>query len=77
APDARVANLNQQRLVAVDGLDRPCTLEVVLWDDIIDVCIDGRRTLIDRCPERRGPKLLLYAEDSQVTFDIAEITALS
>ena len=52
-------------------------LEVVLWDDIIDVCIDGYRTLIDRCPERRGTKVLVYAEDSEVTFEMVEIRALS
>ena len=77
SPDARVATLEQQWILAVAGLDRPFTLEVVLWDDIIDVCIDGCRTLIDRCPERRGTKVVVYAEDSEVTFEMVEITALS
>jgi len=51
-------------------------LEIALRDDIIDVCIDGSRTLIDRCPERRGDKLLLYAQDSAVTFEVVAIAAL-
>jgi hypothetical protein len=77
SPGVRVATLAQQCILAVEGLDRPFALEVVLWDDIIDVCIDGSRTLIDRCPERRGTKVLVYAEDSEVTFEMVEITALS
>lgn len=76
-PAARVVTLQQQWLLAVDGLDRPFTLEVVLLDDIIDVCIDDRRTLVDRCPERRGAKVVVYAEDSAVTFEMVEITALA
>ena len=48
----------------------------ILRDDIIDVCIAGGRTLIDRCPERRGDKLLLYTQDSVVTFEVVEIAVL-
>ena len=77
SPDARTATLQRQNLFAVDGLDRPFTLEVVLWNDIIDVCIDGRRTLVDRCPERRGSRLLVYAEDSDVAFEFMEMMALT
>jgi hypothetical protein len=76
APHAQTVTLRQQRLETVAGLDRPLTLEVVLWDDIIDVCIDGRRTLLDRCPQRRGDQVLVYAEDAEVTFEVVEVTAL-
>jgi hypothetical protein len=76
SPYARVAKLEQQWILGVQGLDQPFALEIVLWDDIIDVCIDSRRTLIDRCPGRRGTKVLFYAEDSEVTFDVVEIAAL-
>lgn len=76
SPDARAVTLQQQCLFAVEGLDLPFTLEVVLWNDIIDVCIDGRRTLLDRCPERRDSRLVIYAEDSDVTFEMREIVAL-
>ena len=76
SPYDRVARLHDQWIYGVDGLDRPFSLEIVLRDDIIDVCIDGRRTLIDRCPERRGDRMLLYAQDSGVTFEVAEIAAL-
>ena len=76
SPCDRVASLNDQCIYGVDGLDRPFSLEIVLREDIIDVCIDGRRTLIDRCPEQRGDRMLLYAQDSEVAFEVAEIAAL-
>ena len=60
----------------MDGLDEPFTLVVVLKDDIIDVCIDDRRTLIDRCPEQRGDRIRLYAQDSAVMFDAVTLGAL-
>jgi hypothetical protein len=76
SPYAQVAKLEQQWQLGVQGLDQPLALEIVLWDNIIDVCIDGRRTLIDRCPGQRGTRVLFYAEDSAVTFDVVEIAAL-
>jgi hypothetical protein len=76
SPYDQAVKLEQQWLLGVQGLDQPFTLEIMLWDDIIDVCIDGRRTLIDRCPGRRGSKVLFYAEDAAVTFDVVEIAAM-
>ena len=76
SPYEGVAILHDQRIFGVDGLDRPFALEIVLKDDIIDVCIDNRRTLIDRCPERCGDRVLLYGQDSDVTFEVVEIAAL-
>jgi hypothetical protein len=75
-PRDNAVNLQRQWIGGVDGLDHPFVLEIALRDDIIDVCIAGSRTLIDRCPERRGDKLLLYAQDSAVTFEVVEIAAL-
>ena len=76
APCEGVARLNDQWILGVDGLDQPFGLEIVLRDDIIDVCIDGRRTLIDRCPERHGDRVLLYGQDADVTFEVMEIATL-
>ena len=76
SPDARSVTLNHQSILAVEGLARPFTLDVVLWGDIIDVCIHGCRTLIDRCPQRDSSTILLYAQDSDVTFEMAEVMAL-
>lgn len=67
-PYESAVRLNDQSTGAVEGLDQPFTLEIVLHDDIIDVCIDHRRTIIDRCPERHGDRLLFYALNAGVSF---------
>ncbi len=76
APHAGVVRLNEQLIYGVTGLDLPFDLEIVLIGDLIDVCIDGRRTVIDRCPERSGERVFLYALEGEVTFDVAEVVAL-
>ena len=75
-PRDRSVRLNRQQIGGVEGLDGPFALEVILRDDIIDACIGGSRTLIDRCPEGRGDKILLYAQDSAVAFRLLRIAAL-
>jgi hypothetical protein len=75
-PHDRIVRLRDQYISAVDGIDQSFVLDVVLKDDIIDVCIDNRRTLINRCPERRGDTLLLYGQTADVVFDHLEIRAL-
>lgn len=76
SPYDRIASLNSQQILGVDGLDRPFALDIVLKRDIIDVCIDRRRTIIDRCPERHGDRLLFYGQDSDVMFEVVEIARL-
>ena len=76
SPGEGVARLGDQWISGVDGLDRPFVLEIVLKDDIIDVCIDRRRTLIGRCPEQRGDRMIFYGQDSDVAFEVVEIAAL-
>jgi hypothetical protein len=61
--------LGNQAITAVEGLQQPFKIEIVLKDDIIDVCIDGRRCLINRCPELRGDCLFLFCQNGQVEFN--------
>jgi hypothetical protein len=66
--EQRVA-LNRQALHSVDGLEQPFTLDIVMRGSIIDVCIDGRRCLVDRCPEQHGDRLALYVRNGRVAFE--------
>ncbi len=43
---------------AVDGLDRPAKLDIVLVGDIVDVCINERRTIATRCKGLTGDHLV-------------------
>ncbi len=61
----------------VGGLETAIRLEVVLQDDVLDVCIDGRRTLVSRCPELRGDRLFLFCEDGGVAFESVQVHPLA
>jgi hypothetical protein len=72
----RIVTLHEEAIFAVDGLDQPFTLDIVLKEDIIDVCVDQRRCLVNRCPELRGDRLFFFAHDADVVFDEIEIRPL-
>jgi hypothetical protein len=76
SPDEKTVRLNQEWLFGVEGLEKPFDLEIILWQDLIDVTIDHHRTLVDRCPEKRGNRLFFYAQDSTVAFELIEINSL-
>ncbi len=69
-----VAEHEGSALYEVDGLDRPFSLDLVLYDDLLDLCVDGRRTLIIRhvAPGSTEP-CRLFAHDGAVRF--AEVIA--
>jgi hypothetical protein len=60
----------------VDGLDRPFSLEVIALDGILDICVDGRRTLVNTVPVLDGRRLLLFAERGSATFEEIEARPL-
>ena len=45
-------------------------------DDIIDVCVDNRRCIVNRCPEQKGDQLWLYAKQGNVIFKSIKISEL-
>jgi beta-fructofuranosidase len=79
APDAtgRIAAGRDYALQNVERLDQPFTLDVIVKDDIVDACIDQRRTMITRRePEPTGDRLFLFARDGEVTFESVEVRPL-
>jgi beta-fructofuranosidase len=76
-PYEQKVTLNEQSLTRVEGLSQPFSLEVILKDDIIDVCVDQRRTVVDRCPELSGERLFFFCQNGEVAFDAIEIAPLS
>jgi len=75
-PAERKIALHDASLLAVEGLDSPFTLEIVMTGDIIDVCFDGRHCLINRLPERHGDRILLYCQNGAATFADLEVQSL-
>ncbi len=78
-PDTGTLPENEHSAIyGVDGLDRPFTVELVAKGDLLDVCIDGRRTLIVRAAgSARGDRLFLFAQDGGAVFDALEIHTLA
>lgn len=75
-PVERIVRLHEEAIYAVDGLDQPFAVEIILYEDLFDVCIDGRRCIVNRCPERRGNHLFFFAHQSNVTFSRIQIAPL-
>lgn len=76
-PDEERVELGGQVITRVEGLQQSFKVEIVLQGDIIDVCIDKRRCLINRCPELRGDRLFLFCQNGRVIFDKVEIRPLA
>ncbi len=75
-PYEKKVTLNQQSISCMDGLDQPFSLEIIVKDDIIDVCVDERRCLVDRCYELQGDRIFFFCQNGEVTFDSIEIAPL-
>ncbi len=60
------------------GIDYPLArdgvldVEAIVKDDLVDICIDQRRTLITR-NTIRGNRLFLFTTEGEVTFDTLEV----
>ena len=72
----RTVSLGNTRIEAVDGLSKTTTIDIVMQDDIIDVCINGKRCIVNRTPEQKGGFLWLYAKQGSVTFKSVTIAPL-
>ena len=55
-------------LFGVDGLDGTVTVDIVLHDDIIDLCVNGERCLIARYPEWTETGVLVFCENGSAEF---------
>lgn len=68
-PNKRTVRLGEDAfLEAVTGLDKTIKIDMVMKDDIIDVCIDNRRCIVNRLPERKAGYLWFYAKQGIVKF---------
>ena len=61
----------------VQRLDQPFTLDIIVKGDLIDTCIDGRKTMITRrLPEPDGNRLFFFARDGEVVFESIAVRPL-
>lgn len=68
SPNNRSVTLANTSIYAVDGLNNNIKIDIIMKDDIIDVCIDNRRCIVNRLPEQKGSMLWIYAKHGYVKF---------
>lgn len=67
-PLAPMGEWPARAITRVEGIDQPFDLDVLFTGELLDICVDNRRTLICRCPEVKGDRLFVFAHDADVTF---------
>jgi hypothetical protein len=73
---AQRVELHDAAIEPLTGLDAPFTLDIVVKDDLIDVCVDERICLINRCPEQQGQWLTFFCHTGSVSFDAVTVQPL-
>jgi hypothetical protein len=76
APDNRTVSLGNTSIAAVKGLDKTIRLDIILKDDIIDVCIDNRRCIVNRTPEANNNVIWLFAKHGLIKFQSVKVSKL-
>ena len=60
----------------VEGLDQSVSVVVCLKGSVIDVCLNDRHTLIERCFDHRGSHLGLFAQAGEVCVEDLRVSPL-
>jgi len=76
SPNTRRVTLQDAFIEAVDGLDRAFTLDIILYEDFIDVCIDEKRCIVNRLIERKGDQLWLFCRCGKVSFSDIRVCSI-
>ena len=72
----RTVTLANTSINAVEGLNNNIKLDIIMKDDIIDICVDGKRCIVNRLPEQKGNMLWLYAKHGYVKFKVIRVSPL-
>ncbi len=68
---------NWRAVGGVTDIDKPFTLDVIVKDDLVDACIDNRRTIITRNRTKLGgDRLFFFVDHGEVTFEEIQVRPL-
>jgi beta-fructofuranosidase len=78
APDSKANGYGADfGIESISGLDRAFQLDVIVKSDFVDSCIDNRRTIISRRPDRpQGDRLFFFANGGEVSFEDVTVSPL-
>lgn len=75
ANDYKVS-LGNTTITGVNGLNHAIQVDIIMKDNIIDVCVDNRRCIVNRVIEHNGNNLWLYAKHGNVDFKSIKISGI-
>jgi beta-fructofuranosidase len=75
-PQNREVQLAESSIKAVEGLDKKLQVQIVMKGDIVDVCIGGKRCIVNRLYEQRGAVLGFFARHGVVEYSSIKIMPL-
>ncbi len=76
SPDNSTVSLGNTTISAVHNLNNTVKIDIIMKGSIIDVCVDNRRCIVNRCYEQKGNKLWIYAKHGNVLFKSINIAEL-
>lgn len=73
----RQVSVGDQTISGVSGLDKRFTVDIYMDEDIIDLCIGGKRCILNRAYDQTGEGLILYVRNGKVEFENVSIKEIS
>lgn len=73
----QVVQLHEAKIYSVEGLDKTVKIDVIVKGQIIDVDIDGKRTIVNRLIEQNGTGLWFYVKHGNMKFKQVKISPLT
>ncbi len=76
SPTLNTVQLGNKSIAVVENLGKAISVDIIMKDDIIDVCVDDRRCIVNRFVQQTGDQLWLYAKQGNVLFKSIKIQEL-
>ena len=68
--------LHNTSIHGVKGLREPVQLDIIVFDDFIDVCINNQRCIVNRLPEKKGHSLFFYVKNGIASIENIEVSKI-
>lgn len=72
----RQVSLGDQTICGVYNLDKKFSVDIYMSGNIIDVCIDGKRCILNRAYEQKGSGLIFYVRNGVADYENIKIDGL-
>ena len=72
----KMVSLGNTSIKAVEGLNQPFKIDIIIKDGIIDVDVNHKRTIVNRTYEQHGDFVWFYAKHGKVDFTHIQISPL-